>query len=280
MERRLINRLLKLVQSEESRVQATAMLKGFSKTYGLGCLVGTQIEFSEKDKALIKSLLIQGEGVDPDKVKAGQFNDLTRAEASKLGSNEKLTTRPVREDRIAVKALPAQALLLGIERLTLPDGSSLDVNWQWLLDNCQHRSIMAVENWEAFENIHKINFDITQYADNPLVIFRGGDEYNQKWVMSLLEAMQVPVFYFGDFDPAGLGIAQSLPCFGKLIAPPDDQLLAALKQCKNHERYQKQLGTWQITLNNSNHPDILKYWPLIREHGVGLPQEYFIETNR
>lgn len=29
---------------------------------------------------------------------------------------------------------------------------------------------------------------------------------------------------------------------------------------------------------NSNHPDILKYWPLIRDHGVGLPQEYFIET--
>lgn len=196
MEKRLINRLLKLVQNDEGRVQETAMLKDFSKTYGLGCLVGTQIEFSEKDKALIKRLLIQGEGVDPDKVKAGQFNDLTRAEVSKLASNEKLTTRSVREDRIAVKALPDQALLLDSGSLKLPDGSNLDVNWQWLRDNTQYSSIMAVENWEVFENIHKINFDLTQYADNPLVIFRGGDEYNQEWVMSLLEAMQVPVFYF------------------------------------------------------------------------------------
>lgn len=180
MEKRLINRLLKLVQNDEGRVQETAMLKDFSKTYGLGCLVGTQIEFSEKDKALIKRLLIQGEGVDPDKVKAGQFNDLTRAEVSKLASNEKLTTRSVREDWIAVKALPDQALLLDSGSLKLPDGSNLDVNWHWLRDNTQYSSIMAVENWEVFENIHKINFDLTQYADNPLVIFRGGDEYNQK----------------------------------------------------------------------------------------------------
>jgi hypothetical protein len=76
-----------------------------------------------------------------------------------------------------------------------------------------------------------------------------------------------------------LGIAQSLPYFEKLVAPPDDQLLAALKQCKNHARYQKQLAVWQATLNKNNHPDILKYWPLLREHGVGLPQEYFVEIS-
>lgn len=278
MEKRLINRLLKLVQSEESRVPATAMLKSFSSDYSLGYSVGSQIEFSEMDKALIRRLLIQGEGIDPDVVKAGQFNGLSRAEVSKFAGDEKLTDRPVRDDRIAVKALPNQLLRLDSDPLKLPDGSNLDVNWQWLRSHSQHRSMMIVENWEAFEKIHKINFDLTRYADNPLVIFRGGDEHNQKWVMSLLEALQVPVFYFGDFDPAGLGIAQSLPYFEQLIAPPDAQLLAAIKQCKNHERYQKQLAVWQATLNKNNHPDILKYWPLLREHGVGLPQEYFIET--
>ncbi|MEO6322452.1 MAG: hypothetical protein ABIR56_17355 [Polaromonas sp.] len=75
--------------------------------------------------------------------------------------------------------------------------------------------------------------------------------------MALLDGLALPVCALVDYDPAGLVIAQSLPHFAGLMAPPLPELVRALSGCTNHARYRSRLVQAQAMLNNATHPDIL-----------------------
>jgi hypothetical protein len=111
-----------------------------------------------------------------------------------FGSNEKLTAAAVRSERIAVKSLPGRPLLMDGKEIHLPVGENIDMNWQHLSKNCGHSTILIVENWEAFDNVHDTTFDLSAAGDNPLVVFRGSPVYRQDYVVFLLKALQIPVF--------------------------------------------------------------------------------------
>ncbi len=144
---------------------------------------------------------------------------------------------------------PAEPLLLDQQSITLPAGANLDLDWHWLVTHCGHTSVLLVENWEAFDRIHQLTFDLSRAGDNPLVVFRGSPVYRQDHVMSLLRGLALPVFAFVDYDPSGLVIAHSLPHFAGLIAPPADKLETALAATKNHDRYRSQLPETQAALD-------------------------------
>ena len=137
--------------------------------------------------------------------------------------------------------------------------------------------MLVVENWEAFERIHQVNFNLAAAGENPLVVFRGSPVYQQNHLVSLLQALELPVFAFVDFDPAGLLLAQSFPYFNALVAPPMEVLQAALRQCTNHARYQEQLSQASKSLNETEHTQVKKLWSMLQEFGVALPHEFFIQ---
>ena len=131
MEKRLIDTLIRIVQSPETQFLDGAGLKDFRQRYGIGFPVGTtRVRFSDKDKAEIASLLKAKAGIDTDQVKPGAWQGLTRAEALDLGHNEKLARGAVKRDRISVKAVPGYALKLSGRHLSLPDYAHVDINWR------------------------------------------------------------------------------------------------------------------------------------------------------
>ncbi|MGV8894070.1 MAG: DUF7281 domain-containing protein [Burkholderiaceae bacterium] len=275
MEKNLIASLLRVYHSDKPRQHASKVLIQFIETYNIGQKIGASLEFSAVDRETICAMLAK-DGIDAATTTHDQWNDLSRTESLELGSNEKLTDAPVRSDRVAVKTLPGKSLLLVQQSITLPAGANLDLDWRWMVAHCGHTSMLLVENWEAFDRIHQVTFDLSRAGENPLVVFRGSPVYRQDYAMSLLRELALPVFAFVDYDPSGLVIAQSLPHFAGLIAPPADKLRIALAATRNHNRYRSQLAQAQAVLNTAQHPEIIAHWRLLQIHGKALPQEYFL----
>jgi hypothetical protein len=279
MEKSLIKTLLRIVQSEEEKFTSSVGLTQFSHTHQIGHQQGKSYVFNAADKQIIKDLLKIEAGIDADLTRPDAWDGLSRTESLALGSNEKLSLASVRLNRVAVKALTGRALCLGEEALKLPDGSHLEVDWQQVSLLNRHDGVMLVENWEAFENIHNLQFEPNIACSNPLVVFRGMPQvYRQDYAIALLETLKLPVYAFVDFDPAGLVIALSTPHFMGLIAPPAEALEAALNVCKNTVRFQNQLPETQDVLDQCMHPDIRRYWLQYKRAGVALPQEYFLQV--
>lgn len=276
MEKNLIKRLLQICQSTEARFPRSKGLNQFQQDYNIGTVMGASLHFSPHDKGQIRALLLKTESIDAETTAPAQWDGLSRTDSLTLGSNEKLTHSAVRQQRVAIKHLPQQALLLGGTRLVLPAGSNLDVNWQTIAQQSQHDTVLVVENWEAFEHIHQARLDFSPAGKNPLVVFRGSPVYQQDHTLALLEALQRPVFAFVDFDPAGLVLAQGLPCFEGIILPPMSVLESQLQACTNHERYQKQLPQTVQALDSSQHATIARVWETLKRYGVALPQERFL----
>ncbi|MEO8598605.1 MAG: hypothetical protein ABI656_02115 [bacterium] len=275
MEKNLIASLLRVCHSDKPRQQASKVLIQFIEMYNIGQKDGASLIFSAADREAIRAMLAT-EGIDAATTTHDQWNGLSRTESLELGSNEKLTDVPVRPDRVAVKALPGKFLLLDQQSIALPAGANLDLDWRWMVAHCGHTSVLLVENWEAFDRIHQVTFDLSRAGENPLVIFRGSPVYRQDYAMSLLHGLALPVFAFVDYDPTGLVIAQSLPHFAGLITPPADKLRIALAATRNHDRYRSQLAQAQAVLNAAQHPEIIAHWRLLQIHGKALPQEYFL----
>lgn len=275
MEKNLIVSLLRVCRSDKPRQNRSNVLIQFIADYNIGRQDGASLTFSAADRETIHALLAT-EGIDAATTTHDQWNDLSRAESLEYGSNEKLTDAPVRPDRVAVKALPGKSLLLDRQSVALPAGANLDLDWHWMTAHCGHTSVLLVENWEAFDRIHQLTFDLSRAGENPLVVFRGSPVYRPDYALSLLRGLALPVFAFVDYDPSGLVIAQNLPHFAGLIAPPADQLRIALAATSNHSRYRSQLQQAQAVLNAAQHPEIIAHWRLLQTHGKALPQEYFL----
>ena len=276
MEKSLILSLLRIYHSDKPRQAATVGLTQFVDDYNIGQRLGASLAFSAADRQSIRKLLLSAEGIDAAAAHPGQWNGLSRTASLVHGGNEKMTDAAVRQDRVAIKALPGRCLLLGAQRIALPLGANLDLAWPWVAAHCGHTSILLVENWEAFEAVHQITFDLSRAGDNPLVVFRGSPVYRPDHALSLLDGLALPVFALVDYDPAGLVIAQRLPHFAGLMAPPLPELAGALRACTNHARYRSQLGQAQAVLEGAAHPEIAACWKLLQAHGKALPQEYFL----
>jgi hypothetical protein len=276
MEKALITSLLRVYHNDKPRYGASGVLIRFIDEYNIGQRIGASLSFTNSDKEDIRKLLLATEGINAATTVPDQWNGLSRSESLSHGSNEKLTDVSVRAGRVAVKALPGKSLLLDQQSISLPIGCNLDLDWHWLAEHCDHTSVLLVENWEAFDEIHQITFDLSRAGENPLVVFRGSPVYRQDYAVSLLTVLSLPVFAFVDYDPAGLVIAQSLPYFAGLISPPMNDLQSAMATTKNHSRYRSQLPEAQVVLNNANHPEIVEHWRLLQIYGKALPQEYFL----
>lgn len=276
MEKNLINSLLRIYHSDKMRHASNKALSQFAKDYNIGNVIRGSIAFSCTEKEEIRQLLMASEGIDAGTTYPDQWAGLSRTASLHYGSNEKLTTAVVRADRVAVKTLPNGVLLFDGQSFALPSGANLDIAWEQLTLSNRHKSVLVVENWEAFDSIHTLAFEVDLIDPNPLVLFRGSPIYRQDHVMSLLHALSLPVYAFVDFDPSGLVIAQSLPFFAGILAPTSERLSQALLEANNCDRYMQQLPETQDKLNNASHPDIIAIWKLLQVHGKALPQEYFL----
>lgn len=131
MEKSLISSLLRVYHSSKQRHVATAGLTQFVDDYNIGQRIGASLAFSMADRESIRKLLLSAEGIDAAMTDARQWDGLSRTASLAHGGNEKMTDAAVRQDRMAIKALPGKSLWLDGQRIALPLGANLDLDWHW-----------------------------------------------------------------------------------------------------------------------------------------------------
>ncbi len=277
METRLIQMLLRYVQSDKERFRVNASLDAFVREYGprVGDRKGQSICMTLAQKQVIRELL-SSEGVSAD-TSPDAWDGLTRAEALSVGHNEKLAKEPVKRRRVAVKALiPSRHLVLNGQPLLLPARCHVEMDYAELGDMAQHDWIVVVENWECFNDIHMAADSLAFPGQNPLIVWRGDkDSARSDSMLAMLRNLKQPVAAFVDYDPSGMVIARSLPRLKMVVAPPLDELA---KRMQNGlvDRYMAQIAGCQAVLEQMDVACVSAAWDVIRLSGRALPQEVFL----
>jgi hypothetical protein len=275
MNKQLVKVLLRVVQSPEERFTGTKALHGFLDDYHIGWTKGATCCFDGMAKARIRELL-QAQGIAPE-TPPDAWDQLTRAESLALGRDEKWAGGPARRDRVAVKTLLGQPLLIGHQPLLLPPRSHLEADAVEIGGSVEHDTVLLVENWECFDRIHEMQLDFSAAGPNPLVLWRGGSsEARVDASQNFLKTLNRPVWAFVDYDPAGLVIAAKLPRLQGIISPDHAVLGRLLKAHGLEDRYRCQLPGATTFLDNCVHQAVVSLWTMLRQAGRALPQEIFI----
>jgi hypothetical protein len=167
---------------------------------------------------------------------------------------------------------------MGERQVDLPPGMSIDVNESDAGLFSHHHAVILVENWEAFERIHKLSFEVPYELRQALVVYRGDvTTYPIAATRTFLAALGRPVYVFPDPDPAGLKIAMDFPGYAGLVLPGPQALAAIFKSGRGDtHRYISQLPGTERVLEASTDREIQTYWRVIKAAGKALPQEEFV----
>lgn len=183
---------------------------------GIGTTRGRSVHFNEHDRQRMREWLeATGFSTEPTDV-----TGMRRAEILEVTPHEKTGGENVKRNRISIKTLAGQRVILGGQAIALPDESHLDVDWTKIVDNIGHRCIMVVENYESFNRLHETTFKLPVEYRSPLVVYRG-DPHESRIdnVLACLDEAKLPVLAFVDADPAGVVIAANLPGLVGMITP-------------------------------------------------------------
>jgi hypothetical protein len=214
----------------------------------------------------------------PPGTSAEDWAGITRTEALSLTTNEKSTLQTVRSARVAIKALRGSTLRMGENDIVLPDGINLDVRISDAKLFERHRNVILVENWEAFERIDRLSFEVEQGLACALVVYRGQPGgYTIQAARAFLKELDAPVHVFSDPDPAGLKLAMDFPGFAGLVFPSLEELQELFNAGRGDKaRYIAQLPGTERVLEECQDPRILSYWQIIKAAGRAMPQEEFV----
>lgn len=172
------------------------------------------------------------------------WDGLSRSESLTLASNEKLSGTLVSRDRVAVKALREQPLMVCGHSYRFPPSAELVVDLDDVLYNqIGHTSLLIVENKQTFQDINQVDEALIAFINNPLVVYRGDADSGARAdaVNFLIRSTSLDVIAFVDYDPAGLIIAAGLPRLNHIISPSREMLKAILEEYGNADRFMTQI---------------------------------------
>lgn len=281
MDKRLINTLLRIFHSPDSRFSAGRSISAFCAEYNLGMKQGASLVFTEEDKREIGRIL-QGEmGIDSATTTPESWKHLGRAQSLQLARDEKFAGRSVGSGRLRLKTLPGNTLHVAGGSWDLPYRADLGLDLAAVLvHEIGHDALLVIENLQTFDDIHSVGMDVMDSlsARDPLVIYRGDTQGGARadTIHALIESTILPVYAFVDYDPAGLVIAAGLPRLEKVLAPSLQDLGTLIQAHGIAKRYLEQVAAASHALQQLKMDSrIGPLWEVIHTAGKGLPQEFF-----
>ena len=267
----------RVLQGNKERVSVGPSAREIHELYALGVLRGKTLHLSTFDRSEMTTML-EANGFALLPVAA---SSMRRSE--KLGAGvpfEKTGGNAVKVGRVSIKALAGQGLLLNNSVINLPAASHLDVAWNAIHTAIGHNAIMVVENYEVFDQIHRISFNLPERCASPLVVYLGDRlESRQDNVRSFLSTLNLPVLACVDLDPKGLMIAHSLPRLSGVVAPAIEVLENLLSSPKTGrwDLYANQLGEASALLDAVCESGVVRpLWDLLKKHRSAIVQERWL----
>lgn len=260
--------LQRIVAKQPERVSVGAAATQLSENYGVGCVLGRHVIYTAAHWLQARKIL-ESHDVPLQALSA----EATRSDAAQYGGmSEKSGTRPVHDDEVAFK-------LIGTCRwdgkvVFVPPAASLVGKVDDLL-SIECDVLCAVENWEAFCNLHRYQW-LDWGSNRVLAVFWGDSLYRHDRTLRALTQRHEPIWAFMDFDPAGLGmVAAGLPNdrLERFLLPPKEWLLASAKTSVGRGLYAAQVGQWGPSLNCCVIPCIAHHWKALQFVQAGVTQE-------
>jgi len=275
LDQKLAEAMQRILSKHDERFPLTGAMQGLIDT-GLGTKRGKSAYFSAKDKSEMR-VWLQAKGFA---VERGDLSGMSRGERLAVTPHEKAGGEAVKRNRVSIKALTGDSLLIGRNHLQLPAGSHLDVDWTKIADNIGHSCVMVVENYENFNRIHETTFALPECYRSPLVLYRGDpNESRYDNVLKFLSHLDLPVLAFMDADPAGISIACQLPGLVGMVLPSLDVLESQLSHPHTarldlfHDQYPVYGGA--LDKLDVDHP-CMYVWELVSRYAAGIVQERWI----
>ena len=275
---RLIEKLKKIVQSDEPRFNLTDALSEFSNDFNIGIIKGKSLYLTQDNKTEIEKLLI----LKGHSLTSSPSENMTRSEKLAITPNEKAGGGSLKRNRISIKSLHQKPLLLNGKKLILPAMSHLDINIL-SIESTGHDCVILVENYDNFNNIHLNSITLPTVLRAPLVIYRGDkNESRLDAVLSFLEQSKLPVIAYVDIDPFGLVNVHGLSNIVGVLAPEKSVLEALLSdtRTKRSDLYERHYAGCYAILDGlkEGHP-CKEFWELIKKHKAGVVQEQFLRLS-
>ena len=151
-----------------------------------------------------------------------------------------------------------------------------------MISSIEHNAIIICENFTPMYYLHQLkNNPVFEHA---LVIYRG-DSQNGKRADEVNRFIdnyksELPLYYFGDFDPEGFSIAKSFQVDGIIL--PDINLFSTLtkvelKKLAGKDKFFPQLAHGQTYLNVSTYPQTWHaHIHLMNKYQLGWQQEHLL----
>jgi len=276
MSRSLVRSALRAVE-KIGPFKAGKELSDFFRDNNIGTERRGAFTIDRKDRKAIRAILLSEFQV-PLHATEDTWDGLSRHEALEFGANEKMTTESVREEIVALKAFSGKPLNLFGADIHLPDGVAMVTGWSKIVPHARHSAIVLIENWEAFERIHRLSFPVPDHLQEAIVVYRGDlPGYSIGAVHDWLKSQDLPVYVFSDQDPAGLVIALTTPGFAGLMFPPFEDVVRKIEQARGaRERYLEQCVNSTPFLLKAQDPEVIRFRDLFELAGKGIPQEEFV----
>ncbi len=212
-------------------------------------------------------------GIDLQQSSIESFANLSREQALKVANDEKLAGKKVKQQRLAIKTLEGQPLMINHLQYSLPAEGHIDMGLKQI-GSVEHSCVLIVENYRCFDCLQLIRICLPEIHNQPLVAYRGDEYYNQQTLRLFLEKTGLPVIAMMDIDPEGLLIACSFEQVIGLMCVNLPEFETLLENKGNAMLYTKQLSRCQQALNNSDEPVIKSLWGLLRKYQKGWVQEH------
>ncbi|MBL6986320.1 MAG: hypothetical protein ISR72_04600, partial [Methylobacter sp.] len=264
MNKQMLNLIERAIRSDVQAFPFNRSWQYLHQHYNIGQTQGNKLNLIKKDKDELLAI-VKGElGIDLELTTLADFADMNREQALGFALDEKIAGQAVKKHRVAIKTLPGTALKINGLSCSLPGCGHFDLALSDL-SATGHNVILLVENYRCFDRLEKMRLNLPdQYAD-PLVLYRGDNDYSEKTVRQLLAQLDLPVLAMVDIDPKGLSIAQSFPNVIGLIAPCLAELEVSLRDRgkANPKLYQQQLAGCRNALSNSPFTLIRQLWDML-----------------
>ncbi|MFT5808626.1 MAG: hypothetical protein ACI9LG_002943 [Moritella dasanensis] len=154
-----------------------------------------------------------------------------------------------------------------------------------MITSIEHDAIILCENFTPMYYLYQLKHN--PIFEHALVIYRG-DSQNGKRADEVKHFINkhkanLPLYYFGDFDPEGFSIAKSFQVDGVIL--PDILAFSALtnielQKCAGKDKFFPQLIQGQSYLNNSAYPQAWHaHINFMNQHQLGWQQEHLLGAN-
>lgn len=289
---KIYNILCRLVQNPELIQEENETTKYISKNFELGTYIllpkkrrnskpKFQFKLRPDEQEKLVAIILLETGFDIRKDKYIKQN-LDRIKNTDVHNDEKLGSDATND--IVLLNVPDKKIRLNNEITSLftrISSAGIELRHQQI-ETVEHECIVICENFAPMYYLE--NYFINTEMRSALFIYRGDSQINKnaKHVNEFIDRFrnEMPIFYFGDFDPSGLRIGIEIFKCGGILLPQihklKDYINANGPSLGRTDKYDKQIKHHPISCS-SNNLSLHEHINFMRECRLGFQQEALIQ---